>query len=72
MVGNGARSTGRVDPGVRATPGVDWWAFRPVRRPAVPRVRNRSWVRSPIDAFFLARLEAKGLGPAPEADRRTL
>ncbi|MCS6776715.1 MAG: DUF1549 and DUF1553 domain-containing protein, partial [Chthonomonadaceae bacterium] len=27
---------------------------------------------TPIDAFILARLEAKGLRPAPEADRRTL
>ncbi|MCS6777310.1 MAG: DUF1549 domain-containing protein, partial [Chthonomonadaceae bacterium] len=32
----------------------------------------KHWVRTPIDAFILARLEAKGLRPAPEADRRTL
>ena len=37
-----------------------------------PPSRNRSWVRTPIDAFILARLEAEGLRPSPEADRRTL
>jgi hypothetical protein len=48
------------------------WAFQPVRRPPVPAVRDRSWVRTPIDAFVLARLEPQGLRPAPPADRRTL
>jgi hypothetical protein len=48
------------------------WAFRPVRRPAVPAVRDRAWVRTPIDAFVLARLEKAGLRPAAPADRRTL
>jgi len=52
--------------------GPTHWAFRPVRRPAIPQVRERGWVRSPIDAFILAKLEAKGLRPAPAADRRTL
>ncbi|MFN3651734.1 MAG: PSD1 and planctomycete cytochrome C domain-containing protein [Armatimonadota bacterium] len=48
------------------------WSFRPIRRPAVPRVKNQAWVRNPIDAFVLAELERRGLSPAPEADRRTL
>ncbi|MCS6777287.1 MAG: DUF1549 domain-containing protein, partial [Chthonomonadaceae bacterium] len=48
------------------------WAYQPLRKVSPPPVRNRSWVRTPIDAFILARLEAKGLRPAPEADRRTL
>ena len=52
--------------------GSDHWAFRAVRRPAVPAVRNGEWVRNPIDAFVLARLESEGLGPSPEADRNTL
>jgi Protein of unknown function (DUF1553)/Protein of unknown function (DUF1549) len=43
------------------------WAFRPVRRPAIPAVKNRAWVRNPIDAFVLARLEARGWKPAPAA-----
>lgn len=48
------------------------WAFVPPRRPRVPKVDNRSWVRNPVDAFVLARLEAEGIMPAPEADRVTL
>ncbi|MBX6311676.1 MAG: DUF1553 domain-containing protein [Isosphaeraceae bacterium] len=48
------------------------WAFVPPQRPAVPKVRESGWVRNPIDAFILARLEASGLGHAPEADRATL
>src|SRR5262245_29887209 len=47
------------------------WAYRPVVRPEVPAVRQKAWVRTPIDAFVLARLEAKGLAPSPEADRAT-
>src|SRR5207248_6110172 len=48
------------------------WAFQPVKKPVVPSVSNPSWVRTPIDAFVLARLEKIGLKPAPATDRRTL
>jgi Protein of unknown function (DUF1549)/Protein of unknown function (DUF1553)/Planctomycete cytochrome C len=48
------------------------WAFRAPSRPAVPAARERNWVRSPIDAFVLARLEEAGLEPSPEADRAVL
>jgi mono/diheme cytochrome c family protein len=48
------------------------WAFTPPRRPAVPSVKDASWVRNPIDSFILRRLEDEGLQPAPEADRYTL
>jgi hypothetical protein len=48
------------------------WAFRPVRKPPPPAVRSAGWVRTPIDAFVLAGLEARGLTPAAPADRRTL
>ncbi len=50
----------------------DYWAYRPVHRPDVPAVRNDAWLASPIDAFILAKLEAKGLSPAPPADRVAL
>jgi hypothetical protein len=50
----------------------NYWAYRPVHRPAVPVVRNHAWLGSPIDAFILAKLEAKGLAPAPPADRVAL
>ena len=35
----------------------DHWSFKPPRRPPVPEVKDRKWVRNPIDAFVLARLE---------------
>ena len=48
-----------------------FWSFQPVRRPALPTVRHASWPRNPIDRFVLAKLESRGLSPAPDADRRT-
>ncbi|MBX3440974.1 MAG: PSD1 domain-containing protein [Planctomyces sp.] len=48
------------------------WAFQPVSRPEPPEIANSDWVRTPIDRFVLARLNATGLSPSPEADRRTL
>jgi len=48
------------------------WAFRPPIRPRPPAVRDRAWVRNPIDSFVLARLERERLRPAPEAGRATL
>jgi hypothetical protein len=50
---------------------TDHWAFKPVRRPAVPTVRDTAWPRNDIDRFVLARLEAEDLRPSHEADRRT-
>ena len=44
----------------------------PSRRRPVPAVHDGDWVRTPIDAFVLARLEAEGVKPAPSADKRTL
>jgi hypothetical protein len=49
-----------------------YWAYRAVRRPDLPAVKDRAWVRNPIDAFILAGLEAKGLAPNLEAERRAL
>lgn len=48
------------------------WAYVPPRWPDLPEVRRDDWPRNPIDRFILARLEALGLSPAPEADRYTL
>ena len=48
------------------------WAFRPVVRASPPPTRDGTWAITPIDRFLLARLEAKGLGPSPPAERRTL
>ncbi|MGZ4969851.1 MAG: DUF1553 domain-containing protein [Methylobacter sp.] len=45
------------------------WSYQPIKAPEQPTVNNKSWVRTPIDAFVLAPLEAKGLTPSPDADR---
>ncbi len=48
------------------------WAFQPVVESPLPPVQQPDWVRTPVDAFVLAELEARQLAPSPEADRRTL
>lgn len=48
------------------------WAFQPVRRPIVPVVRDAGWVANPIDAFVLAKLEARTLAPRRPASPREL
>jgi mono/diheme cytochrome c family protein len=55
-----------------ATSARDHWAFKPPVRPPLPKVSDPKWVRTPIDAFVLARLDKEGLKPSPEADRVTL
>jgi len=59
---------------VRSSPDEqrEYWAFRKAVRPPVPAVKNKTWVRTPIDAFILARLEEKGLTPSPRADKSVL
>ena len=66
-----------LEPGPGADPLVSeqdrkFWAFQPPQRPAVPRVRQQQRVRTPIDAFLLARLESENLSFSPPADRLTL
>ncbi|MSU22318.1 MAG: DUF1553 domain-containing protein [Opitutus sp.] len=48
------------------------WSFQPVRRPEPPAVKNAAAVRTPIDRFILAELEAKALAPAAAAEKETL
>ncbi len=48
------------------------WAYQRPKRPEIPRVQNTAWVKTPVDAFVLARLEKEGLTPAQPADRATL
>jgi len=48
------------------------WAYVPPKPRPLPAVKNASWVRNPIDRFVLAKIEAAGLAPSPEADRITL
>lgn len=50
----------------------EFWAFQPVRKPAPPMVKNSAWVKAPLDQFVLAKLEERGLSPAPPASKLEL
>ena len=58
--------------GIDFEKGRQHWAFQPVREQAVPAVRDAAWPRNEVDAFTLAKMDAAGVKPAPDADRRTL
>ena len=49
-----------------------FWSFQPVIRPAVPRIDDPSWNRTPIDRFVRRRLQVNGLTPTDVAGKRTL
>ena len=48
------------------------WAFEPVTKSALPKVKEAKWSRNGVDPFILTRLESSGLNPMPEASRETL
>lgn len=58
--------------GIDLAEGRKFWCFQPVTKTVPPNVNRADWVRSPVDAFVLAKLEAAGLQPAAPADKRTL
>src|SRR5262245_33534377 len=49
-----------------------YWVYQPVKRSPVPEVKDKTWVKTPIDAFILAKLEAKGLKPIKPAEKAAL
>jgi hypothetical protein len=61
-----ARSDSAPRPGAKTH-----WAFVAPRRSPLPQLGNAAWSRTPLDSFVLARLEAEGLAPSPEAARST-
>jgi hypothetical protein len=46
-----------------------WWSYQPVAAQDLPSVQDTDWVRTPIDTFVLAKLEAQKIKPSPEASR---
>jgi len=48
------------------------WAYVPPVATPDPAVKDQAWAGTWIDRFVLARLEAEGLAPAPDADKITL
>ena len=67
----GRAATAAKDPEFTAAQRA-WWSLQPVAAPAPPATRRAAWVKTPIDAFIAARLDAAALAPAPPADRATL
>jgi hypothetical protein len=59
-------------PSVMAYRASNHWAFQPVEKPQIPDVEIADWIRTPVDAFVLARLQEAGLTPSLTADQRTL
>jgi mono/diheme cytochrome c family protein len=45
------------------------WCYQPLRTVEAPLLGDRNWARTSIDAFILAKLEATGLLPAPDAEK---
>ena len=53
-------------------PFAQHWSFVKPTRPPTPEVKQKSWTRTPIDNFILARLEKENISPSPEANYMTL
>ncbi|MEQ8766698.1 MAG: PSD1 and planctomycete cytochrome C domain-containing protein [Planctomycetota bacterium] len=71
-VEQGAIDPRESDASLEPTSAEPHWSFILPQRAEVPQPKGASWARTPVDAFILEALEAKGLQPAPEADARTL
>ncbi len=67
----GASLAERGDPKPKAS-GRTHWAFIPPAKSPIPRVGNRRWIKNPIDAFVLQRLQGQGIDPSPEVDQAML
>ncbi|MBI5397465.1 MAG: PSD1 domain-containing protein [Verrucomicrobia bacterium] len=49
------------------------WAYQPVQKPSVPNVtQQQDWVKTPVDAFILAKLDASKMKPSAPASKETL
>jgi hypothetical protein len=66
------RAADRIDDPPLSATDRGFWSFRKPTRPPLPQVTNTSWIRTPIDAFILARLDKVGLRPAEAADKTSL
>ncbi|MHA3771287.1 DUF1553 domain-containing protein [Verrucomicrobiota bacterium sgz303538] len=51
---------------------LELWSLKPISDPQPPAVSRSEWPRNPLDRFVLAKLEATGQQPSPEATRQTL
>ena len=51
---------------------IGYWAYQPIEPPTLPTVKNSGWIKNPIDAFILSRLEKANLSPAKPASKQAL
>ena len=56
----------------QGAPYAEHWSFLSPKSAALPAVKRPDWPRNPLDFFTLARMEAEGMSPAPEAAKSTL
>ncbi len=67
-----AATTSSALKGMSVEAGRAWWAFQPVNEVPAPRTKDKSWAKTKIDSFLLAKMESRQLKPSPQADKRTL
>jgi mono/diheme cytochrome c family protein len=69
-----AGATYAAEPLAAPKAGADWWSLQPIvaEAPPTPDAADVARVRTPIDAFILAKLREAGLSPSPETDRASL
>lgn len=53
-------------------PETEHWAFQPIQRPEIPKVKNSKWIKTAVDSFIASQHEKHGLAPAAEANPETL
>jgi hypothetical protein len=63
---------GGTDKGSQPKVDGSFWSFQPPVIKPPPAVNNTAWVANPIDRHILARLEAEGMSPAPDAEPAVL
>ncbi len=69
--GQAASTASQGDAAAKAPASRALWSWQAVQAQFTPVVAQKDWARTPLDAFVLTKIEAKGLTPAPEADRAT-
>ena len=65
-------AAGKKQTGLTIEEGKKFWSYQPVKKPAPPTVKDPAWARSDLDRFILARIEAAGAQPAPDATPEVL
>src|SRR5690606_33056809 len=61
-----------VAQGIDLKAGRQFWAFQPLKETAAPQLPHDDWSATEIDRYLFATMDAAGLSPAGQADRRTL